>query len=255
MSKVCSLDFLNKEEFDLEIISAGGKTLFSKGDKVTPEILLSLYFKELVVRESLKTPEELAMEAKKAAMQAEMDRLSASFDPEKSLEKLLEGNLPINLEFDKDHANRIMKLSYDFGVVIGLSEKQLEEVKQASYYYKIGIIKLTSDDLSDASFETQVAEIGFDLLTLEIKMPNHTAEVTRMYAENYDCSKFSLASKKSINIPYYHIVAITDYYDRLITKNAIPKEEALHRMLKLGGNKFNIFILHKFINMMRNAND
>ena len=244
MSKICSLDFLNKEEFDLDIMSASGKKLFSKGDKVTPEILLSLYFKELVPRESLKTPEELEMEAKLAAMQEEAERLKASFNPEKSLEKLLEGNLPINLEFDKEHANRIMKLSYDFGVKIGLSDKKLEELKQAAYYYKIGIIKLKEEDRSEPNFETQIAEIGFDLLTLELKMPAQTAEVTRMYAENYDCTKFSLASKKSVNIPYDHIVAITDYYDRFTCIKSVPKEKVLHRMLKLGGSKFNIFILH-----------
>jgi hypothetical protein len=71
MSKICSLDFLNREEFDLDIISTGGKKLFSKGDKVTPEVLLSLYFKDVLAREPVKTPEEIEAENNQAKLKAD----------------------------------------------------------------------------------------------------------------------------------------------------------------------------------------
>lgn len=251
MSKVCSLDFLKKEEFDLDIISTGGKKLFSTGDKVTPEILLSLYFKEILAREHVKTPEEIELENQKAKQE---QATQAAVDLTKVLNSLVESQESGTLEFDKGHADKIMKLAYKLGMEIGMPEENIAELKQAAYYYKIGVIKLTEADLLEPDFEKKQAEIGYDLLTLEMKFPPQVADVTRMYSMSYDSIEFGLNSKNPMDIPYAHIVGIVDYYDKLINKASLSNEEALKRMLKIGGDKFNIFILHKFINIMRDAN-
>src|SRR5574344_1637313 len=51
MIKVCSLDFLNDDEFTVDIKSGDGTLLYSKGSKITPAILLKLYFREIFVEE------------------------------------------------------------------------------------------------------------------------------------------------------------------------------------------------------------
>ena len=53
MIKVCSLDFLKKEVFDTDIKTSDGFVLFETGEKITPEIILRLYFKEIYVSELL----------------------------------------------------------------------------------------------------------------------------------------------------------------------------------------------------------
>lgn len=256
MSKICSLDFLGKEEFDLDIISTGGKKLFSRGDKVTPEILLSLYFKDVIAREPMKTPEEIEQKNKKAKKQQQIaDQAFYFLDLDKSMEELLDNNLPENLEFDKAHAKEIMQLSQELGEVLGMSDEKIEELKQASYYYKIGRIKLSPSDFSDPDFEKKQADIGYDLLTLEMNLPKQIAEVAKLYSENYNSSAFELKAGNPSDVPYAHIVGIVDYYDRLMKKGSISKEEALKKMLKIGGKKFNVFVLHKFVNTMKNSDD
>ena len=54
MIKICSLDFLNNELFEADVMTADGRVLFNSDDKVTPDRLLILYFKEIYVKEALK---------------------------------------------------------------------------------------------------------------------------------------------------------------------------------------------------------
>lgn len=233
MSKICSLDFLNKEEFDLDIVSTGGKTLFSKGDKVAPE----------------------EIEIKKKTKSQKIDQTFSFLDLDKAMEELLERESSDNLEFDKAHAKGVMQLSCNLGLAIGMSDEKIEELKQASYCYKIGRIKLALEDLMGASFEKKQADIGYNLLTLEMKMSKQVAEVTKMYLMDYNCAEFALDADNPSDVSYAHIVAIVDYYDKLIGKGSVSKDEALDRMLKLEGNKFNNFVLQKFVNIMRDLND
>lgn len=252
MNKICSLDYINKEEFDADIISACGKKLFSKGDKITPEILLSLYFKAIFTQEPIEMPEEIEPKIEKFET-LQFEESITPFVSDKVSEDILEDTLPTNIEFDEDHATRIMQFSYNLGVAIGMQDDNLEELKKAAYYYQIGETKLPQSSLSDPDFKKKRAAIGYNLLVLDMKMPEQVAEVTRMYLENYNCVEFELNPKEPTNIPYAHIVAIVDYYDNLINKKSNPKEKILNQMLKLGGNKFNTFVLHKFINLMRNS--
>lgn len=53
MIKICALDLLNRETFETDVLSAEGKILCQKGYKITPQIILKLYFKEIFVNEPL----------------------------------------------------------------------------------------------------------------------------------------------------------------------------------------------------------
>jgi HD-GYP domain-containing protein (c-di-GMP phosphodiesterase class II) len=268
MNKICSLDFLNKEEFDSDVLSAGGKILFSKGDKIKPEILLSLYFKEIIVKEPIQIPKEVQTEKEKVQktiivsedtdeeiQEPEEDQLDISLYDKMTLQELLLNRPTENLDFDKEHAYKIAQLSYNLGEAMGMPIKNLKELKDAAYYYRIGRIRLTQEDLSDVDFRAKQAVIGYDLLVLEMKMPKKIAEVTKMYLKDYHSAEFDFNPNKPSDIPYAHIVSIVDYYDRLINEDSVSKEDALGRMSTLGENRFNIFALEKFIDMMRNSDD
>jgi len=47
-----------------------------------------------------------------------------------------------------------------------------------------------------------------------------------------------------------NIVSIASFWSKLLSKNYI-KEQALMKMLKLGRNKFNVFVLHKFLSIVK----
>lgn len=49
MIKICSLDFLNKDKFETDILDSDGNVLFYAGHEITPDLLLRLYFKDIYV--------------------------------------------------------------------------------------------------------------------------------------------------------------------------------------------------------------
>lgn len=49
MIKICSLEFLNKNSFDVDVLSADGSVLYSAGCEITPNLLLKLYYKDIYI--------------------------------------------------------------------------------------------------------------------------------------------------------------------------------------------------------------
>lgn len=159
-----------------------------------------------------------------------------------------------NLKFDEAESKKIAMYSVLVGKELGMSEAVLKELEQAAYYHKIGITRFKQADLSKKNFKLTLAEESYKILLNEMVLPEKIAEVAKFYLRKYESGSFNLLIKDHSSIPFAHIVAITSYYSELRSNNH-SKEEALMKMLRLGGNKFNIFILHKFIKKMRDANE
>lgn len=228
MLKVCSLDFLNKEEFGTDVLSVTGEVLYASTDKITPELILKLYFKDIYIDE---TPKKIEIPI-------------ASEEINKKPEKL---------KFNEDQAKMIAKWSVEVGKLLSFEETELEELELAAYNHKIGYLKLREDKLENKDFKIMCAEAGYKYLTKEKNYPERVAEVTKLYLEKYDPNKFDI-NKIDLKIPFYHIVAITSYYYEYYTKTS-SKDEALKKMLRLGGKRFNPYVLHKFVNYMRNNDE
>ncbi len=243
MIKICSLEFLNRDVFDAEVLSKNGAVMVDIGEKVTPEILLRLYFKDIYVAQELPSLEEIEEEVEEVKLE---DLISVKPDINESL--------PLDLKFDEEQAKRVSNLSSLIGKMVGLKGDKISELEDAAYYHKVGISKLTQKDFADKDFRTKQGKEGYNILLEEMKLSKEIAEVAKSYFRKYESSQFSINEGPPSNIPYSHIVSIASYYDELLSKN-YSKEKALKKMLQLGGNKFNIFILHKFIKMMREAND
>jgi len=375
MIKICSLDFLNKETFETDIMSADGGVVIKADSEVTPELLLKLYFKNIYVNEPLKeeteivSSEELEVSSAPSTLSAEeeetenseqeteetetadeneevnlstiqpLDNLTeeeaegtensepeteetetkieisakneevkpstiqtfdhsteektkdsakgprivdASLEEEdddkkkgprmakplfgqeelKKEEKPVEAKLetlkiePVEenpeekqLEFDEEQAKKIVDSSLKIGKIIGFSANELKDLEQVAYYSNIGISKFKVKDLKRKEFNKMRIYASYEKLMEDGTVSSDVAEMIKYCANNYESNAFPFNSK----IPYYHIVAITSYYETsLLQTNS--KQETLLKMLQLGGNQFNIFILHKFINMMREAN-
>lgn len=273
MIKICSLDLLNKENFETDVMTADRRVLYSIGEKITPEIILKLYFKEIYVE---KTPIKVISE--ESTSDSDSHKIAVStFSKEnvhsgprtinadisegpditipKDFNRLEQDPEAVNLkddfenqplEFDEEQAKKIVSHSLKLGKILNFSEGELKELEQVAYYCNIGITNFRRQDALKKGFRRMKAFIGYDKLISEKIVSVKIAEMVKVSASNYESETFSLDAK----IPYNHIVAITSYYEELLAQNA-SKELTLLKMLQIGGNQFNIFVLHKFLNTMK----
>lgn len=265
MIKVCSLDFLNKSTFDVDIFTADNKILFPKGTKITPELLMNLYFKEMYVsedafkKESVKEPPKAQVqETTQVKIEIQTEAQTQSMPEfavqQKPVEPSIDKNLNEPLEFDEQQAQRVAEYTVSFAKKLGFDQKQTEELRNAAYYHNIGRTKLTNADLNKTGFKKKQAETGYRLLKEEMSFSEKMAEAARFYNKSYTHTKLTSSKMSPHELPYSHIIAITSYYNESITRK-VSKEETLKKMLQMGANKFNVFILHKFISMMRFADE
>lgn len=316
MIKTCSLDFLNKENFETDVLTSDGRILCSSGDKVTPESILRLYFKEIYIKEEPKIEEapnkaseeevkkeELvsqvsSMNIESAVGEASIDgadtvktkiihtaesedKIDDAHKPgiidspdglghsktapgisykdswkqgekkdETAAKDIEEDELNKPLEFDEASAQKNSNYAYNLGKILKFSDSRLDELKKAAYYHNIGRTKFKKGDLSQKHFKTMQAIASYEVILNELKMSETIAETAKFCVENYNSATFKLNQE----IPYAHIVAITSYYVNAFNKLQ-SKEDVLDRMLQLGGNKFNTFVLHKFIRLMKETNE
>ena len=157
--------------------------------------------------------------------------------------------VPEFMEFDEEQAQRIVKHSLTLGKVLGYSEFEIKELQDVAYYCNKGITNFKPEQAEKRGFEVQKAMMSAKVAE-EKGLPLQVIEAIKFHTNKYESSSFSFKSK----IPYYHIVAIVYYYERMLKKGT-SKGEALDKMLQVGGNKFNVFALHKFIRIMREEND
>lgn len=150
------------------------------------------------------------------------------------------------LEFNEDEAKKIVENSVKIGKMLNFSQKELKELEQVAYYSNIGINKFKRKDVLKKSFRKMKALASYQKIIEEGLISEDLAEIVKYTANTYDSDAFPLNSK----IPYHQIVAISGYYEDELLKGA-AKEDVLLKMLQLGGNQFNVFVLHKFINLMR----
>lgn len=183
--------------------------------------------------------EDLVVETKKVS-QADSGEAKINIeDPEKA-----------PLVFDEAKAKKSAEYAVKLAKMLNFSSDETKDIEEAAYYYDIGISKFTKADLKKKNFKKAKALESYNILINEKMMPDRIADAIKFSANDYDSSSFQLTSK----IPYSHIISVTGFYSGFLIQGH-SKEEALAKMLQMGGNKFNIFILHKFIKMMREENE
>lgn len=160
----------------------------------------------------------------------------------------LENSEEENLVFDEKQAQRIAQHTVNFAKTLNFSDTDLKEIEQVAYYCNIGITEFKKSDLTKRNFRKRKFLASYEKLSSEGIIPENLAEIVKHCADDYDSDSFLLDTK----FPYHHIVTLADVYEELLSQNN-SKPETLLKMLQKGGNQFNIFILHKFIKMMRES--
>lgn len=165
-------------------------------------------------------------------------------EPEPEPEQINPDEVP--LKFNEAQAKKIVESSLAIGKLMNYSAKELKELEQVAYYSNIGVDKLKHGDVSKKSFRKMKAFASYQKLIDEGIVPTEIADIVKYTASEYESDAFPLNSK----IPYHQVVAITGYYEDMLLQGK-EKDKVLLKMLQLGGNQFNVFVLHKFINYMR----
>lgn len=159
---------------------------------------------------------------------------------------------PVNeyFEFDETKAKRVVKHSLQMGKLVGYSKEELKELEVVAYNCDIGITSFKKTDINKKGFRKMKAIASYEKLKEDGVIPYYLAEMVKSCISAYESESLSLEAKT----PYSHIVSIASFYEDALSKGK-EKSEILLKMLQLGGHQFNIFVLHKFIKMMRDAND
>lgn len=257
MINVCSLDFLNRDVFDTDIMTSDGKVLCSSGDKVTPEMLLKLYFRKIYINKpqveeildlatanvaaGVCVPRELASSPTFTESHSGGPKIASTSkfieeNSEVELDETVDSELiefdeiltDSQLDFNEAQAKRIAELSIKLGKILNFPKNELENLEKAAYYYN---------------------SVSAQQLLKEIGISKDIMEIINSCSSDYESENFNLDSQ----IPYSHIISIAGYYEKMLEKCG-SKQETILKMLQIGGNKFNIFILHKFLKMVRETN-
>ena len=321
MIEVCSLDFLRKEKFETDIMTVDGRVLFSEHDKVTPELILKLYFNKIyvsdpIIKKGVDAPYNEADMVNATAVadkaisellsvgesgvgprsvdsvstedtqvqspilaEPSIDEINSAIEAISSSQDLSEKSSTVSsaigvpgksdvssdsvatakpvassepleedlsLKFDENQAGRVAEYSVSLGKMLGYSTAELKELEQVAYYCNYGITELKKSDMAKKEFRKMKAYASLQKLQKEKIVPVKISEMVKFTATPCESSGLTVGSV----IPIDNIVAITGYYEDLLSQND-SKEATLLKMLQLGGNHFNIFVLHKFIRMMR----
>lgn len=186
------------------------------------------------------------------AEKEDVDLVVAANAPAENVEIEIKNPEDAPLEFNEKQIEILVKNSIKMGKLLNFNEKELKDLEQVAYYCNIGITKFKKADLAKKEFRKMKAFASYEHIINEGVASQKIAEMVKLCASNYESESFPLDPK--IPPPYHSIVAITSYYEDMLAQNK-SKQETLLKMLQLGGNQFNIFILHKFIKMMRDTND
>ena len=153
-------------------------------------------------------------------------------------------------EFDEAKAKRMVKYSLQLGKLAGYSKEELKELEVVAYNSDIGITRFKKTDINKKGFRKMKSIASYEKLKEDGIIPYYLAEMVKSCTSAYESDTLSLEAQT----PYSHIVSIVSFYEDSLSKGK-EKSEILLKMLQLGGHQFNIFVLHKFIKMMREAND
>lgn len=287
MIKICSLDFINKNTFETDIKLADGRVVCAKGDKVTPELILRLYFKDIYVEQKL-ADEKTEKRSRQAEERLDENVLKAEFNSPEfassvagSTKEAKELAGPSFGEFEAKTAQGVSGVSFDFS---GSSKEAVEvpsleddpiikfDEDQAKRLSKMAVNlgkKLNFDvkeleELEKAAYyfnigvtkfrKSQISQRNFkkDKALAGYDILLNEKQMPEKVAETVKFSVYNYDSssfKLTEKIPYSHIVSIVGYYDESVNKNN-SKERTLDKMTRMGIRKFNTFVLHKFVRMI-----
>lgn len=165
--------------------------------------------------------------------------------------------------YTRGHADRVGKYAVKLAKALNLSDKKIENIKNAAILHDIGKIGIDDqilkkpDKLTDEEYKKikQHPSIGAEIL----KGVNFFKEVTNIvkyHHERYDGKGYPDGLKENEIPTEAAILAIADVYDAMTSdrpyRKALSKEVALGEIEKNAGTQFNPEFAKVFVKVMRN---
>jgi PAS domain S-box/diguanylate cyclase (GGDEF) domain len=159
---------------------------------------------------------------------------------------------------EEKHSQRVSSISQSIGKALQLTELELNKLKAVGLLHDIGKIGIEGSILDKEGSLTQIEfeeikkhpDIGYRILNASADM-KELAEITLSHHERWDGKGYP-NGLKGPEIPVLsRIVSIADSYDAMTSdrpyRKALPKEEAIRRIIENSGTQFDEQIAKTFI--------
>ena len=177
------------------------------------------------------------------------------------------GQLRIFDEYTFAHTVNVSTLCAAIAMVLKLTDKEIQDITLGGLLHDIGKMrvpieilnkpgKLTSDEFEFIKNHTW---FGYEIITNEMRLPEHIAKVALEHQERYGGGGYPLGLKGDKITLFGQISSVADVYDALVSnrvyKNAVLSEAAVQIMLSEGVKSFNPIILAKFTKLANFNNE
>lgn len=163
-----------------------------------------------------------------------------------------------------EHIKRVMNYSFEIGKAMGLSKKELEDLKLAAILHDVGKIGVSDQILlknnrlepDEAEIMSKHAEIGAEILS-HIKALKDIIPGVRSHHERVNGKGYPDGLKDD-SIPIIaRIIAVADAFDALTSnrpyRDAISCDEALKELEENAGIQFDKNVVDTFISLYRSG--
>jgi putative nucleotidyltransferase with HDIG domain len=165
-------------------------------------------------------------------------------------------------EYIFSHTINVSTMSSALGITLGFEENEIKELALGALLHDIGKMLIPRDILNKpAKLEPDEFEIikshpllGYRYILDNLNLPDKIAKVALDHQENYYGDGYPNGLKgKEINL-YAQITAIVDVYDALtsnrVYQRAVESDKAIDIMLSESHDRFNPYILSKFMRLV-----
>ncbi len=163
--------------------------------------------------------------------------------------------------YTKTHSEHVTKYTRAIAIEMGLSEKEIEEIKQASQLHDLGKIgvqdyiltklgKLTPEEWAEIkSHPLKSGEILRPLIFLD-----GVIDLVEQHHERFDGKGYPFGIKGEDIKMGARIMAVADSFDAMITdrpyRKALSKEEAIEELKKCSGTQFDPKVVDAFLKVL-----
>ena len=263
MRKICSLDFIQIAQLPTDVLDSYGNVVLQANTSPDEQWILKNYFKDLYTEEVkiiIQKPEsvenKVVLDEKSVGA---CDDVTGAITDDLSNDQADDDNLVVEEEtldtnlkaFSEEKIAKISEVAFELASMFGYDNSEKEKLKLIATYFNASLNQFTKKDLLDKKFSANKANKSYEMLNTKAGIPDDVKLALKNIIEPYDTVKFNLSNK----IPLNHIMTPIYVYEDLMLKFNNNKDKVLEKMLQYGGNRFNIFVLHKFLKIMRDMND
>ena len=184
-------------------------------------------------------------------MGEEDDRQSESFEEESEEIEIAQSESPVKdqkpgkLTFNTE---KFVGLCMNVAKMMQYNEQEMEILKTSAQYLYAECVNFAAKNAEKPDFFSKVIAAGIKKAEekgLGSEVVNSIKYCRQIYTSDHNIDE-------SFITPYSHILSLAISYDRLMAKYN-DKGACLDILRKNGVNYFNVFVLHRFINYMRNS--